>query len=179
MKSGYLYVLVHPSDPTLVKIGQTILKPEERLAQHNSDYEEYAGQIVKKTGQKWNLKEYIPVPDPTYAEAVFWEIFCPQPVFGSKGIEVMQIMDWERVKIAFDAAKKAGVRPPSKSRTTPVRNREWMIKQLEGTEITMIGRYRGLVTGVEFQCVKGHVFKKSAGVVAYGGKSCPLCTNSI
>jgi len=37
----------------------------------------------------------------------------------------------------------------------------------------MIGSYRGLVTGVEFECANGHVFKKSAGVVAYG-KSCPL-----
>ena len=36
MKSGYLYVLVHPSDPDLYKIGVTILRPEKRLAQHNS-----------------------------------------------------------------------------------------------------------------------------------------------
>ena len=76
--------------------------------------------------------------------------------------------------MCLDVAKKAGTRPPPKPRTGPVRNREWMLKQLEGTGITMIGRYRGLVTGVEFECANGHVFKKSAGVVAYG-KSCPLC----
>jgi hypothetical protein len=28
----------------------------------------------------------------------------------------------------------------------------------------MIGRYPGLVTGVEFQCEKGHVFMESAGL---------------
>ncbi len=174
MKSGYLYVLVHPSDPNLVKIGITIRKPEERLAEHNNNYEEYTGQTVKETGQKWKLKECFAVPDPAYAEAVFWETLSPQSAFGSKGIEIMQIMDYERVQMALGVAKKAGTHPPPKPRTTPVRNREWMIKQLERTGITMIGCYRGLVTGVEFQCAKGHVFKKSAGVVAYG-KSCPHC----
>jgi len=60
------------------------------------------------------------------------------------------------------------------TRINPVRNGEWMVKQLEGTGLTMIGSYSGLVTGVELQCAKDHVFKESAGVVAYG-KSCPLC----
>lgn len=31
MKSGHLYVLVHPSDPDLYKVGVTILEPEKRL----------------------------------------------------------------------------------------------------------------------------------------------------
>ena len=34
MKSGFIYVLVHPSDPDLYKIGITTRKPEQRLAQH-------------------------------------------------------------------------------------------------------------------------------------------------
>lgn len=55
MKSGYLYVLVHPSDPDLYKIGVTVLHPEERLAQHNRDFEEYAGQIVKKTASVYSI----------------------------------------------------------------------------------------------------------------------------
>jgi len=174
MKSGYLYVLVHPSDPNLVKIGQTTRKPEERLAQHNSDDKELTGQIVKETGQKWKLKEYIAVPDPAYAEVAFWEATgLESTLHRPNGIEVT-CMEWGRLQMALDAAKKAGIRPPPKPRTRPVRNREWMIKQLEGTGITMIGRYRGLITGVKFQCAKGHVFKESAGVVAYG-KSCPLC----
>jgi hypothetical protein len=174
MKSGYLYVLAHPSDPNLVKIGQTTRKPEERLAEHNSDYKEYTGQIVKEIGQKWELKEYIAVPDPAYAETAFWEAMplvsgLPRP----NGIEVMRL-EWEWVRMALGVAKKAGIRPPPEPRTRLIRNREWMIKQLEETEISMIGRYRGLVTGVEFQCAKGHVFKESAGVVA-NRKSCPVC----
>ena len=168
MKPGYVYVLVHPSDEFLVKIGQTTLNPEKRLAQHNTNYRELAGRIVKETGQKWELKEYIAVPDPVWAETVLWEYVHR---FGK---EEVSRMEWKLVQECLDIAKKAGVRPPPKPRSAPVRNREWMIKQLEGTGITMIGSYRGLVTGVEFQCAKGHVFKQSAGVVAYG-KSCPLC----
>jgi hypothetical protein len=172
MKSGYLYVLEHPSDPDLYKIGITTRKPEVRLAQHNSNYEEYTGQIVKETGQKWQLKEYIAVPDPACAEAVFWSTngLSDLPL---GGIEVIRL-EWKWVQMGLDAAKKAGVRLPPKPRLTPVKDREWMIKQLEGTGITLVGRYSGLVRGAEFQCAKGHVFKKSPGVVAYG-KSCPLC----
>ena len=72
MKSGYLYVLVHPSDPDLYKVGQTTRHPQERLVEHNSDYSKHAGRIVKETGQKWELKTYIAVPDPNWAETVFW-----------------------------------------------------------------------------------------------------------
>ena len=166
--------MVHPSHPNLVKIGQTTLKPEERLAQHNSRYEEYAGQVVKETGQKWELKTYVAVPDPSWAETVFWGATPVTDFPFRRGIEVEK-MEWKYVQAGLDAAKKAGKRPPPKPRTTPARNREWMVKRLEGTGITMIGRYRGLVTGVEFQCTMGHIFKESAGVVAYGTKSCPHC----
>ena len=58
IKSGYIYVLIHPSDPDLYKIGITTLKPEQRLAQHNSDCTQLTGRIVKETGQKWELKEF-------------------------------------------------------------------------------------------------------------------------
>jgi len=174
MKLGYLYVLVHPSDPNLYKIGQTIRKLEVRLAQHNSQHDKYAGRIVKKTGQKWELKTYITVPDPYWAEKIFWLATPLADIPFRGGIEV-QKMEWEWVQAGLDAAKKAGIRPPQKLRTKPKRDREWMINQLEGTEITIIGRYRGLLAGVEFQCSNGHIFKKIARVVADGSKSCPSC----
>jgi hypothetical protein len=172
MKSGYLYVLVHPSDPDLYKIGVTTLHPEKRLAQHNRHYEEHAGQIVKETGQKWELKTCIDVPDPYWAARAFWGATPLADIPYRGGLEVEK-MEWQRVQKRLDAAKKAGIRPPP-SGTTPVRNREWMLEQLEGSGITMIGRYRGLVAGVEFQCEKGHVFKESPGLVA-NRKSCPCC----
>ncbi len=177
MKSGYLYVLVHPSDPTLIKIGVTILKPEKRLAQHNSNCEEYAGKIVKETGQKWELKTYIAVHDPYCAEAAFWGA-TPWADIPFRGGDEIVPMEWKYVHAGLDAAKKACERPLPTPRTTPVRNQEWMMKQLEGTGLTMIGRYGGLIRGTQFQCAKGHVFKKSAGVVAYVSKSCPLCAQS-
>jgi len=57
MKPGYIYVLTHPSNPDLYKIGVTILEPTKRLAQHNSDFTRAAGRVVNETGQKWELKE--------------------------------------------------------------------------------------------------------------------------
>jgi hypothetical protein len=172
MKSGYLYVLVHPSDPDLYKIGVTVLKPEKRLAQHNSQHDKYAGKIVKETGQKWELKTFIPVPDPYFAEAVFWETM-PLAPFQRGSIEVIRL-DPRWVEAGLEAARKAGLRPVKVRLFGPVRNSEWMVKQLEGTGIAIVGRYRGLVRGTDFQCEKGHEFTESAGVVA-NRKSCPLC----
>jgi hypothetical protein len=88
MKSGYLYVLVHPSDPDLYKVGQTTRLPQERLVEHNSDYSKHAGRIVKETGQKWELKTYIAVPDPNWAETVFWEATGLAEIPFRGGIEV-------------------------------------------------------------------------------------------
>jgi hypothetical protein len=173
MKSGYLYVLVHPSDPRLYKIGVTTKPVEKRLTEHNRNYKENAGQIVKKTGQKWELKTYIAVPDPYCAEAAFWGA-TPFPLIPYlRGIEVLK-MEWELVQAGLDAAKKAGIRPPPVPPTTSVRNHEWMLKQLEGTGITIVGRYRGLIRGTDFRCEKGHEFTESAGVVA-NHKACPVC----
>ena len=68
------------------------------------------------------------------------------------------------------------MRPPPSPRTTLVRDSAWMVAQLEGAGIIMIGRYRGLVTGIEFQCENGRVFKESASLVA-NKKTCPCCVD--
>lgn len=60
MKSGYLYVLVHPSDPDLYKIGVTILHPEKRLAQHNYHYEKHAGRSSKTLVGNGNSRHTSP-----------------------------------------------------------------------------------------------------------------------
>lgn len=173
MKPGYLYVLIHPSDPDLYKIGVTILQPEERLAQHNSQFDKYAGNVVKETGQEWQLKTYIEVEDPYWAEKAFWGATHIPDIPYLSGIEVQQ-MDWQLVVRGLEAAKKAGIRPPPEKKAT--KNSEWMLEQLEGTGISMIGRYSGLIRGMEFQCEKGHVFKDSPGLVA-DRKSCPCCAD--
>jgi hypothetical protein len=175
MKPGYLYVLVHPSDPDLYKIGVTVLQPEKRMAQHNRQSDKYAGKVVEATGQKWELKTYIAVTDPYWAEAMFWGATPFAESFGGVTIEV-QKMEWKWVWAGLEAAKKAGTRPPPRPRFGPVRNREWMLQVLEGTGITMIGIYRGLQTFVEFQCEKNHRFKESPGLLA-NRKSCPCCVD--
>ncbi len=93
MKQAYLYVLVHPSDPDLYKIGVTVLQPEKRLRQHNTQLDKYAGQIVREADQAWVLKLAIPVPDPYWAERVFWGALPYSVMPGGVTIEVMK-MPW-------------------------------------------------------------------------------------
>jgi hypothetical protein len=114
MKQGFIYILTHPSDPNLYKIGVTIRDPKVRLAQHNRDFTKITGRIVKDTGQKWNIKEFHLVPDPYWAEAVFWNNtpIADIPFLG--GIEV-HTMEWHHVEKAINAAKNAGLRPESKN----------------------------------------------------------------
>lgn len=175
MKSGYLYVLTHPSDPKLYKIGVTILTPEQRLAQHNQNLEEYAGRIVKETGQKWELKTYIPVEDHYWAEAAFWGAtpLADLPFLG--GIEV-HTMEWGWVLSGLEAATKAGVRPESRRKKPTVQTNEWLLEKLEGTGMSLLGPFRGSMKPHEFQCEKGHVFEESPRNVARR-RSCPCCVD--
>ena len=169
---GYLYVLAHPSDPLLVKVGRTIQKPEARLAQHNNDYSKIAGQIVLDTGQEWVLIEVLEVPDPVHAETAFWSAAYWHPFRGKPKFEVVRMSD-EALKKGLHAARKAGIRPPKSSKKR-VRNRAGMIEQLVGTSLSMIGDYRGLVRKVEFECSNGHKFTASPGLVA-NMRYCPFC----
>jgi hypothetical protein len=141
MKTGYLYVLVHPSDPTLYKIGQTSCHPEKRLAQHNRNYKEYAGRIVKETGQKWEIKTYIAVPDPTLAESIFWNATPWADIPFQGGIEVKHGMKWEWIEKGLEAAKRTCVRPSPKPLPDWVyAYTAWMNKRLEGRDVAVLGR---------------------------------------
>jgi hypothetical protein len=174
MMSGYIYVLVHPSDPDLYKIGITTRKPEQRLAQHNSDHTQLAGRIVKETGQKWELKEYHAVPDPYWAERVFWGATPLADIPFRQGIEV-ETMPWEWVQAGLDAAKKAGVRPGPKPLPDHVyANKAWMNKRLAGRGITLIGHVRSKYGKSNFQCSNGHEWRTVPNDVAEG-KGCPHC----
>ena len=175
MKSGYLYVLVHPSDPDLYKIGITTRTPQERLAQHNSDYSQLAGRIVKETGQIWELKEYHPVPDPYYAESVFWSITRFVDIPYRRGVEIEQ-MSWEEVENALDAAKNAGLRPPPPKQPDHVYAYTAQIrKRLEGRGIALVGYVRSIVSGKsDFRCINGHQWRTTPKLVGEG-VGCPEC----
>jgi len=114
MKPGFIYILIHPSDPDLYKIGVTIRDPKIRLAQHNRDFTKAAGRIVEETGHKWVLKEFHPVSDPYWAESVFWGNTHLADIPFLEGIEVHK-MEWQEVEKALEVAKQAGVRPESKN----------------------------------------------------------------
>jgi hypothetical protein len=173
VRAGYLYVLTHPSDPELFKVGITILDPKKRLAQHDTQLDKAAGLVVARTGQKWELKTVIEVPDVYWAERAFWGRTHWSVIPGTRGVEVLP-MKWELVQKAVEAAAKAGVRPPEPPRK--VKNSDWLREQLAGTGIMLTRPYRGLLTQVEFQCEKGHVFMESPGKLNVF-KTCPCCVD--
>jgi hypothetical protein len=173
MKSGYLYVLVHPSDPDLYKVGQTTRLPQERLVEHNSDYSKYAGQIVKETGQKWELKTYVAVPDLDWAETVFWGATGLADFPDRRGIEIAS-MEWKVVQAGLEAVKKAGVRPPKPMPDYVYAYTAWMKKRLEGRGITLIGHVKSKAGRNNFQCSNGHQWRTIPNKVAEG-EGCPQC----
>lgn len=174
MKSGYIYVLIHPSDPNLYKIGITTRKPEQRLVQHNSDYTQLTGRIVKETGQKWELKEYHTVPDPYWAETVFWNATGLADIPFRQGIEVEK-MEWALVQKGLDAVKKAGVRSPLKELPDHVyAYTAWMKKRLEGRDIALIGYVKSKSGKATFKCSNGHKWRTRPDYVAEG-EGCPQC----
>lgn len=174
MKPGYIYVLTHPSDLDLYKIGITTRKPEQRLAQHNSDYTKLAGSIVKETGQKWELKEYHAVPDPYWAESVFWGATKFADIPYRYGVEIER-MSWEEVQAGIDAAIQAGVRPPPPPQPDHVyAYTASMRKRLEGRDITLLGYVRSFNGKANFRCSNGHEWRTTPRYVAEG-EGCPKC----
>lgn len=177
IKPGYIYVLIHPSDPNLYKIGVTVLAPTKRLTQHNSDFSRAAGRIVKETGQKWELKEYHSVPDPYHAESAFWNT-TPYPLFmGYDGVEIER-MSWEEVYRGLEAAKKAGHRPPPKAFPNWVYfYTASMKRRLQGRGITLLGYVRSMCSGKsDFLCICDHKWRTTPKRVAEG-EGCPKCGN--
>jgi len=175
MKSGYIYVLVHPSDPNLYKIGITTRKPEQRLTKHNSDYTQAAGRIVEETGWKWELKEYHAVPDPYWAERVFLGATPFADIPYRYGVEVER-MSWEQVQTGLDAVKKAGVRPgPSPLPDHVYAYTASIRRRLEGRGITLLGYVRSIVSGkANFRCSNGHEWRTKPLYVGEG-QGCPEC----
>jgi predicted GIY-YIG superfamily endonuclease len=175
MKPGYIYVLTHPSNPDLYKIGVTILEPTKRLAQHNSDFTKAAGRVVKETGQKWELKEFHSVPDPYWAEKAFWRKVPQSDIPYRGGVEV-EIMSWEEVSTGLAAAKSAGVRPDVSA--TPIYESAYDIsvrRHLVGRGISLLGQVKSIVSGRnDFQCSNGHQWRTRPKLVM-GGEGCPEC----
>ncbi len=174
MKPGYIYVLLHPSNPDLYKIGITTRKPEERLAEHNNKYTGYAGKIVKDTGLKWILKDYLAVPDTIWAENVFWGATPLADIPFRGGAEVYK-MEWEWVQAGMNAVKNSGLRPPPEPLPDYVNTYTlWMNKRLKGREITLVGNVTSRSGKSTFRCSNGHEWRTKSSSVGEG-EGCPQC----
>jgi T5orf172 domain len=175
MKSGYLYVLTHPSESDLYKIGVTIREPEIRLKEHNSNYAELAGQIAKATGKKWELKEFHAVPDPYWAEAVFWATTPFADIPYRYGVEIER-MSRDQVQKSIVAAKNAGVRPKAGRLPDYVyAYTVWIRKRIEGRGIELLSHVRSIVSGkANFRCSDGHEWRATPLHVGEG-QGCPEC----
>lgn len=175
MKSGYIYVLNHPSDVSLYKVGVTIRDPQVRLAQHNGDFTKVAGRIVQETGQEWFLKEFYPVDDPYWAEKVFWSQI-PQSATPYRGGVEVEIMSWQEVCVGIAAAKSAGLRPQAIA--IPVYETAYNVsvkKCLKGRGITLLGHVKSIVSGRnDFECSNGHQWRTRPKLVMEG-EGCPNC----
>lgn len=173
MKPGYIYVLVHPSNPKLYKIGITTRNPEKRLKEHNSDFSQYTGRIVKESGQLWVLKEYHGVRDTSWAEVSFWASTGLDVIPYRDGIEVEEL-DWHTVEKGIAAARSAGVRPPDPVPDYIFANNTWMRKRLEGRNITLLSNIRSKFGKANFKCSVGHEWRTVPNQVA-DGSGCPVC----
>jgi len=173
-EAGCLYVLTHPSDPQLYKVGKTTRDPEARLREHNSRYEEYTGKIVKETGQEWKLQTFLSVPDTYWAEAVFWAATGLADIPYRYGIEVASL-DSKAVESGLEAVRRAGIRPPPPPLPDYVyAYRAWMNNRLQGRGIELLGHVRSKAGKSDFRCDNGHEWRTVPAKVAEG-EGCPQC----
>ncbi len=182
VKSGYIYILKHPSDSSLVKVGITTRGPSERLKEHNTDLKAQAGKIVAKTGKKWELKEAHKVPDVYMAESAFHDRYplSDMPFLKSEVFKMdNQIFteDWVRegINLATSVGIRSDVTQPPIPKTKPKKGQEWVKEQLKDTGIKPIKGYGNGITRVLFECEKGHIFKLDSGTLCRF-LACPVCS---
>ena len=172
VKSGYIYVLKHPSDSSLVKVGITTRSPSKRLKEHNTDLKAQAGKIVAETGQQWELKEAHEVRDVYMAENAFHNRyplsdmpFLKSEVFKMDGQIFTE--DWVRegIKLATSVGIRGDISQPPIPKPKPKKGQEWVKEQLANTGIKPVKGYGNGITKVQFQCSKGHIFKLDSGTL--------------
>jgi hypothetical protein len=169
VKAGYIYVLTHPSETDLIKVGMTIRSPEVRLKEHNTQFDKAAGKVVKETGLEWSIKEYFEVEDTYNAENAFFQRPPLTEIPGALGNELIRLdeefVTWDWVAAGLEAASKVGIRKdtsePPTPKPKPYRGAKWIESQLDGTGLTPIKGCGNGITKVWFKCTNGHIFKIS------------------
>ena len=182
VKAGYIYVLTHPSDLNLIKVGMTTRSPQVRLKEHNTQLDKAVGKVVEATGQEWILKEFFAVEDTYNAESAFFQRSPLTEIPYALGNELLKLdekyITWDWVNEGLEAAKSVGIRSDSSQapnpKPTPKKGAQWIAAQLDGSGLRPIKGCGNGITKVAFECPKGHIFKISGrSLVRF--PFCPVC----
>ena len=182
VKAGFIYVLTHPSDPYLIKVGMTTRAPEVRLKEHNAEFDKAAGKVVEATGQKWIIKEYFSVEDTYNAESIFFHrpplTELPYALTNELLVLDAKHMNWDWVNDGLKTAKSIGIRrntsQPPIPKPKPKKGAKWIEAELRDSDLMPIKGYGNGITKVSFQCSQKHIFRISGfNVVRF--PFCPVC----
>jgi hypothetical protein len=183
VKPGFIYVLIHPSDPNLIKVGMTTRNPEVRLKEHNTHFDKAAGKVVEATGQDWVIKEFFPVEDVYNAETAFYYRYPLTDIPVGRGrSEVLKlsgdVITWDWVQEGLELAKSIGVRrdtsQPPIPKPKPKKGAKWIESQLKDSGLRPFKGFGNGITKVEFECSEGHIFKLD-GLTLVRFPFCPIC----
>lgn len=182
VKAGFIYVLIHPSDQCLIKVGLTTRNPEVRLKEHNTQFDKVAGKLVEATGQEWVIKEFFAVEDTYNAESVFFHRSPLYEIPYALSDELIKLDDkfitWDWVYQGLELAKSAGIRKVTSlapiPKPKPKKGAQWIEAQLKDSGLSPLKGFGNGITKVGFECPKGHVFKLD-GRTLVRFPFCPVC----
>ncbi|KAE8543736.1 GIY-YIG nuclease family protein [Marinobacter nauticus] len=182
VKAGFIYVLIHPSDERLIKVGMTSRSPEVRLEEHNTQFDKAAGRVVEATGEDWILKEFFAVEDTYNAESAFFRRSPLTETPYALSDELLKLDDkflnWDWVNEGLRLAKSVGVRrdtsQPPIPKPPPKRGGKWIEASLKESGLRPVKGYGNGITKVAFECPQRHVFKISGSCLARF-PFCPIC----
>lgn len=180
VKAGFIYVLTHPSNPKLIKVGITTRNPEVRLKEHNTQFDKRVGRVVHATGQDWIIKEYFAVEDVYNAESKFFHRppLTELPHMLDDELLNLNVITWDWVNEGLEVAKSAGIRSHTSQPPIPKPKKNKgasnFVSQLEDSDLRPLKGYGNGVTRVAFECPDGHVFKLDARSLARF-PFCPIC----
>lgn len=182
LKAGFIYVLIHPSNPNLIKVGMTTRNPEVRLNEHNAQFDKAAGKLVEATGKKWVIKEFFAVEDTYNAESAFFHRSPLTEIPYALSDELLKLDDkfitWDWVNQGLELAKSVGIRRDTSQapipKSKPIKGAQWIETQLKDSGLKPVKGFGNGITKVAFECLKGHVFKLD-GRTLVRFPFCPVC----